>query len=953
MPTYVVLDFETASCADLRKVGAWRYAEDPSTFILCLGYKVVTDGKADPTEVLTEKDIAWRSEPLFSLVGNPDVIFVAHNANFEQAIWRHIMVGVHGWPPLPPDRWHDTMAVACRKTLPPALDNVGALLRLPVQKDKEGHRLMMQMCKPGRNGFFDHDPVKMDRLVQYNVGDVDTQYELHRALGGLGPEERRVWILDQKVNQRGIRVDVAYVRQCMGLLEAARAPMERSFCALTGGISPTQRAKTLEWIQKQGVRMFDLRKATLDAFLDPENELDDFDDLPANVLEVIKIRRVLASSSVAKLGRMIETMNFDGRIRGTMQYHGARTGRTAGRLVQPLNMPRPTILSDTLTQGAVMDMIRRGAVGEINEACGNVYEAVISTLRGCFAPAKGHIFAVGDFNAIEARIVLALAGEYDRANSFDKGDPYSDMAASIYGRPVNKRDHPKLRHDGKTVVLGCLAEGTKVLTHSGWRAIETITTEHRLWDGEQWVEHQGLLKKGLKPTLSLCGLWLTPDHLVWCGGQTWFPAEQLAAPGNGMIRRALAIASANWKSPAMWSGLGAAYRLLLSAVPVANRSIPWLLTVSGAAAQVGATCARSRQHRRLIAGNTIGLTPMLARMMSTVSGYLTGFQRRSLVATDLFGAPNAAALSPPHIRTGESGCATSGGPIVRLFSGTFLRFLVGTIPRWKWTGWTTRRDTSRVISASLTGEPTTATGGPWQSFRRKLMTYDIAFAGPNNRFTVATDAGPLVVHNCGFQMSAAKFALVTGKTPEFSERAVGVYRKEWAPLVPKLWYGLDDASTKAVWCNARRAYEYRGISYQMRGQYLVCRLPSGREIYYFEPKREQKQAPWDRSQILPAWSFLSFQGKRIQRKFMFGGLATENVVQATARDIMVEAMFRCEGNGLPIVFTVYDELIAEPLLSLPDPDKLLKQCMEERSDWVKEYRIPIMAECETMHEYAK
>jgi DNA polymerase len=654
------LDFETASCADLRKVGAWRYAEDPSTFILCLGYKVVTDGKADPTEVLTEKDIAWRSEPLFSLVGNPDVIFVAHNANFEQAIWRHIMVGVHGWPPLPPERWHDTMAVACRKTLPPALDNVGAVLKLPVQKDKEGHRLMMQMCKPGRNGFFDHDPVKMDRLVQYNVGDVDTQYELHRALGGLGPEERRVWILDQKVNQRGIRVDVAYVRQCMGLLEAARAPMERSFCALTGGISPTQRAKTLEWIQEQGVKMFDLRKATLDAFLDPENELDDFDDLPANVLEVIKIRRVLASSSVAKLGRMIETMNFDGRIRGTMQYHGARTGRTAGRLVQPLNMPRPTILSDNLTQGAVMDMIRRGAVGEINEACGNVYEAVISTLRGCFAPAKGHIFAVGDFNAIEARIVLALAGEYDRANSFDKGDPYSDMAASIYGRPVNKRDHPKLRHDGKTVVLGA-----------------------------------------------------------------------------------------------------------------------------------------------------------------------------------------------------------------------------------------------------------------------------------------------------GYQMSAAKFSLVTGKPEDFSERAITTYRKEWAPLVPKLWYGLDDASTKAVWCNARRAYEYRGISYQMRGQYLVCRLPSGREIYYFEPKREQKQAPWDRSQILPAWSFLSFQGKRIQRKWMFGGLATENVVQAVARDIMVEAMFRCEGNGLPIVFTVYDELIAEPLLSLPDPDKLLKQCMEERSDWVKEYQIPIMAECETMHEYAK
>ena len=647
MATYVVLDFETYSCADLTKVGAWRYAEDISTGILCLGYKVVTNGEAKPTVVIYERDILAKNVHLMLLVRDESVIFAAHNAGFEQAIWKHVMVAQFGWPEMPPHRWHDTMAVAARKTLPMGLDKVGEVLNLSTQKDREGHRLMMQMCKPGKDGNFDHTSEKMKRLAQYNVGDVDTQYQLHLKLGGLGAEERKVWIQDQIANQRGILVDVPYVRQCMALLELARGPMETEFKAVTG-LNPTQRGKILEWVNAQGVAMSDVRKATLDAMLDPENELDSVDDLPKHVVEALKIRRILASSSVAKLGRMIETSNLDGRIRGTMQYHGARTGRNAGRLVQPLNMPRPLIKD--MSQREIMELVRKGDLPAINAACGNAYDAVISTLRGCFKPAPGHIFATGDFNAIEARIVLALAGETERAKSFDTGDPYTDMGSKVGTN----------RQGGKTIVLGC-----------------------------------------------------------------------------------------------------------------------------------------------------------------------------------------------------------------------------------------------------------------------------------------------------GFQMSANKFSLVTGQDLEFSQRAVDAYRKDFAPLVPKLWYGLDRVSSEAVWCNAKKAYEYRGIRYQVRGDYLVCTLPSKREIYYYQPRREQGSLPWDPSQIKPAWSFLSFQGKAVKRKWMFGGLAAENVVQATARDVMVEAMFRAEAENLPMVFTVYDELVTEPLASRTDAAVVLGQCMEERSGWVREFQIPIRAECEVMDAYTK
>lgn len=655
MAITIICDYETASAADLNKVGAWRYAEDISTFILCFGYKVVKDGVPSATVVISEQDIVAKHEPLYSYAKDPSVIFVAHNAQFEQAIWKHIMVAQHGWPELPPERWHDTMAVAARRTLPMSLDKVGAVLNLNTQKDKEGHRLMMQMCKPGRDGNFDHPPEKLARLVQYNVGDVDTQYELHKRLGGLGASERAAWVRNQVANQRGILVDVPYVKQCMAVLEEARGPMEDEFRKATG-FSPTQRAKILEWIREQGVDMPDMRKATLDTMLDPENELATVDDLPPHVLRVIEIRRILASSSVAKLGRMLETSNLDGRIRGTMQYHGARTGRNAGRLVQPLNMPRPTVKE--MKQSEIMALIREGDLAAINAACGNAYDAVISTLRGCFRPSPGHVFATGDFNAIEARVAMALAGEYKVAKSFDEGDPYCDMATKIYGRLIRKKD-PE-RHDGKTTVLGAI-----------------------------------------------------------------------------------------------------------------------------------------------------------------------------------------------------------------------------------------------------------------------------------------------------FGMGEEKYALVTGKDAAFSKQAIQVFRKDFAPLVPKLWYGLHKASSDAVWCNAKRPYEYRGISYQMRDDFLVCTLPSGREIYYFKPQKEQAQVPWAPGELRPAWSFLSFQGKATVRKWMTPGLSCENVVQATARDIMEEASVRAEAAGLPCVFTVYDELVTEPPASMKDADVVLKQVMETRSEWVKSFQIPIRAECEVLQEYQK
>jgi DNA polymerase bacteriophage-type len=143
---YVVLDFETASRCDLLKCGAWVYAQDFSTWVLLCAFKVVTNDRPAPTRVLDEGELKKLDSELVELCNDPEVIFLAHNAGFEQAIWKYHMEPM-GYPPLPIERWHDTMAACAMRALPLGLDAATTALELQVRKDMDGHRLMLRMCK--------------------------------------------------------------------------------------------------------------------------------------------------------------------------------------------------------------------------------------------------------------------------------------------------------------------------------------------------------------------------------------------------------------------------------------------------------------------------------------------------------------------------------------------------------------------------------------------------------------------------------------------------------------------------------------------------------------------------------------------------------------------------------------------------------------------------------------
>ena len=457
---YVVLDFETASRCDLIKRGAWVYAQDFSTWILCCGFKVVEDARPKPTRVLDERELRKLDPELLELINDPTVMFLAHNAGFEQAIWKFQMEPM-GYPPLPIERWHDTMASCAMRALPLGLDAATSALELQVRKDMDGHRLMMRMCKPNLKDEWEHGPENMTRLKEYNVADCDGQYGVYVSTKGLGASERATWILDQKICQRGILIDRTFVHACIDVLEQVRVPMTAEFKERTGGLRPTQREKVLNWVNEQGVPLGDMKKATLDAILDPDDEfgLEDFGEtLPYDVHRVLELRRSLASSSVAKLEKMLQCASSDGRVRYSMQYHGARTGRWAGRLIQIQNYPRGEIEErQGLTPDILADAIMTRDIDHIRELWGpDIFSAVISSLRSCIVPAQGKTLVAGDYAAVEARNLLSMAGQHDKVELMHSGvDVYNEMASMIFKRPIDRK-HGDARegHIGKGCVLG-------------------------------------------------------------------------------------------------------------------------------------------------------------------------------------------------------------------------------------------------------------------------------------------------------------------------------------------------------------------------------------------------------------------------------------------------------------------------------------------------------------------
>ena len=429
------VDIETRSAIDLRKAGAHRYAQDPTTSIVCGSYRF-DDG---PIASWRGTEIPYEVVEHLALGGK----MIGHNQQFERVVMSEWL-----GQPIDPRQQDCTMSRGLALGLPASLEQMGAALGAKIQKDKEGHRLMMTMCKPralNENGTptWWEDDDKIVRLGAYCDQDVAAECAIDGLLPPLSDRERRVWELDQRINDRGVAVDVPMVRKALAVVTAASKNADKDMWRLTNGAVNrcTETAKIVSWIAAQGVPCESVAKGEVDDLIVGA----DLFDKPV-VAEVVRLRRATARSSTAKYQAMLNTVCRDGRVRGSLAYHKAHTGRWAGSGMQPQNFPR---VDD---QGAVeaalallgSDMPVIELVDTINFLVGPTIEVLSKCLRAMIVADPGNKLLGGDFSNIEGRINAWLAGEAWKLQAFrdyDAGvgpDLYRVMAALTLEKPVEE-----------------------------------------------------------------------------------------------------------------------------------------------------------------------------------------------------------------------------------------------------------------------------------------------------------------------------------------------------------------------------------------------------------------------------------------------------------------------------------------------------------------------------------
>ena len=441
------IDIETYSPEQLAKCGVYRYSQHPDFEILLFGYSI--DGA--PVQVVDFTAGERLPEAVYSALTDPNVTKWAFNAQFERVCLSRFLgypVGTY----LDPVSWRCTMVWAATLGLPLSLEGVGAVLGLEKQKLKEGKDLIRYFCTPAKardGGVFRHystdNPEKWAVFKAYNRRDVETEMGIQQKLAKFPvPEsEWRNYQLDQRINDRGIMLDMEMVRQaidCDEQFKRTHLDMARS---VTGLDNPNSPAQLKAWLSERGVEAESLSKAAVLSLLE---------EADGEVELALSLRQELAKSSVKKYTAMEMAVGSDSRARGLIQFYGAnRTGRFAGRLIQVQNLPQ-NHLPD-------LDEVRRLLKCRQFDAIEMLYDSVPLVLseliRTAFVPKPGCRFFVADFAAIEARVIAWIAGEQWRQEVFaNGGDIYCASASQMFHVPVEKHGvNGHLRQKGKIAEL--------------------------------------------------------------------------------------------------------------------------------------------------------------------------------------------------------------------------------------------------------------------------------------------------------------------------------------------------------------------------------------------------------------------------------------------------------------------------------------------------------------------
>lgn len=486
----VTKDFETRSKSNLKKEGAYKYSLDPSTQPTCLSFKILGQPAVYflPFETINRywKDQDPILKRLWSDLVNDGYEFSAHNSFFERCIYDNILVARYGWPEIDPLKRRCTAAKAAACALPRNLEGAGAALNLSTQKDKRGYVAMMATCKPTKkwNAWVKAreeiaagkkvGPAKLKRaaepeppvflepqaapdvwqtLYTYCKFDTRTEELLDQALPDLIPAEQEIWHLNQRLNWRGLRIDLPTVKKIVAIMGVESKKKLLELDSLTMGLvtKPGARQSILEFLELEGIELPNLRSKTVDDTLD-------LWDLSDDMRSLLELRKALTMTSTKKYHSMVERANEDGRVRDILLYHGASTGRDTGTGLQPHNFPRGLIKVDKRYPYAAVEDVVDCSHEELEMLYGDSLAVLFSSLlRNMIIPSEGHELYVADFSKIEVAKLWWLAGNEPGLKILRAGkDPYKYQAAANTGQKYDQiSDDGDDRQLGKAQTLGC------------------------------------------------------------------------------------------------------------------------------------------------------------------------------------------------------------------------------------------------------------------------------------------------------------------------------------------------------------------------------------------------------------------------------------------------------------------------------------------------------------------
>lgn len=428
------LDIETYSPVDLAKSGVYKYTEHPDWRILMCSW-ALNDGPVQRAE---------GHEAILKIPGLFDrkVLKIAHNASFERINLSRLKSRGRG-KFLPPEQFFDTAALARAWGLPASLKDFALALGAE-EKDEAGTRLINLFSKPGRKGervTKDDKPDDWAAFGAYCDQDVETMRDAAKRLARDFPcGERSVYDEDQRINDRGVRVDVALAEAAERCFKDNRAEALKEIEKIAGVDNGNSVAQLRAWLKSRGVDTEDLRKDTVKELLEGE--------LPDDVRRVLALRQECAVSAAAKFTAAIRATNGDGRLRGTMQYFGASTGRFAGRLIQFQNLARDGFKA---AGGGYDTQAEEAAVGRLLEG-GSVPSPELKKL---IRPLLMGPFVVCDYSSIEARVMAWLTGEQWMIDAFRNDEDIYVATAAKLGGPEKGFD----RQHGKVASLALQYRG--------------------------------------------------------------------------------------------------------------------------------------------------------------------------------------------------------------------------------------------------------------------------------------------------------------------------------------------------------------------------------------------------------------------------------------------------------------------------------------------------------------